>query len=311
MTYSAYTKADNGTISSCNTNSVSAVDTLAASKVSTYYDGLTIEGINSNYGTTAKGVYVGDENCSYDKVATYNDLNALTTNYSYLSTKIACNPTIDDVDNKFREHEEKYHKNKENEKMKFGNFDFGPCTNDNVRMSMYGLAVKNASGTWVSYDTNSGSIMDVDIFNFDGAKFLYKMPVAIKDIKPGDVIIHAKKPMFVNFVKDKFVTAVDPVDGELKDIILTQSPFGFNFVVKVVNFVEGMMPAAAAPSETNPFGNRWMLMLMNDNKTDDLMPLLLMSQGGNMNPMMMYALMGDNKNFKDILPLMMFSQMNK
>ena len=33
---------------------------------------------------------------------------------------------------------------------KFMNFEFGPCTGNNIRMSMYGLAVKNASGTWVS-----------------------------------------------------------------------------------------------------------------------------------------------------------------
>ena len=40
--------------------------------------------------------------------------------------------------------------NKENKNMKF-NFDFGPVNASTVRMSMYGLAVKNKAGTWVRY----------------------------------------------------------------------------------------------------------------------------------------------------------------
>ena len=86
---------------------------------------------------------------------------------------------------------------KENSIMKGFNFDFGPMNGNVVRMSIYGLAVKNKAGTWVSYDAKAGDIMDVDILNFDGAKFLYKMPVAIKDIAVGDTIVHQNVPMFV------------------------------------------------------------------------------------------------------------------
>ena len=107
---------------------------------------------------------------------------------------------------------------------KFMNFEFGPCTGNNIRMSMYGLAVKNASGTWVSYDAANGSIMDVDVFNFDGSKFLYKMPVALSEICAGDVIIHARKPMYVTQVTDRTMFAVDPVDGEVKEIMPTNLP---------------------------------------------------------------------------------------
>lgn len=262
------------------------------------------------------------DNLTATKAASYSDLsigypcdyntitipsNAGTYTFETVSGTWDCSTKadIDDIKRKIKEHEDKYHNNKENEKMKFANFDFGPCTGDNVRMSMYGLAVKNISGTWVSYDVNNASIMDVDIFNFDGSKFLYKMPVAMKDIKRGDVIIHARKPMFVTAINTMSITAVDPVDGELKDIVLTKSPFGFNFVTKVVNFMDGI--ASTAATEANPFGNMWMFMLMSDSgKMDDILPLMLMSQnGGNMNPMMMYALMGDNKNMKDILPFLL------
>lgn len=284
--------------------SASSAD-LAAKVATDYTYSTTIaDSISSN------GAYISS-NGTWDKVVTHNDLNSISDTVSWLNVELETRPNFDDINRKISEHELKYHNdNKENEKMKFANFDFGPCTSDAVRMSMYGLAVKNASGTWVSYDTNSNSIMDVDIFNFDGAKFLYKIPVAIKDVKGGDIVIHGRKPMFVTKVNDATLIVIDPVDGELKEIMLTKSPFGFNFVTKVVNFMDGVMNSGNTPSESNPFGNMWMFMLLGDNKVDDLLPLMMMSNSGNMNPMMMYMLMGDNKNTKDLLPLMLFSQMN-
>ena len=205
--------------------------------------------------------------------------------------------------------------NKENDEMKnIVNFDFGPCTgSDNIRMSIYGIAVKNANGTFVSYDATNATIMDVDVFNFDGAKFLYKMPVAIKDIKVGDVVIHARKPMFVTdiAVNDKSLKVVDPVSGEKKEIILTRSPFGFDFATKIVNCL-GNIGGDSAANADNPFGNLWMFMLMNDNgDTDNILPFMLMNQNNsNIDPMLMFAFMS-NKGDNSWLPFLMMSNANK
>ena len=201
------------------------------------------------------------------------------------------------------------HIKKENNTMKF-NFDFGPVNPSMVRMSLYGLAVKNKTGTWVSYNSNSDEIVDVDVLNFDGAKFLYRMPVAIKDIAVGDVVIHNSAPMFVVFVPQdgKTLTVVDTINGERKDIMLPRSPFGFNFATKVVNFLGNMMTGATAE---NPFGNMWMLMAMSGDNKDmsDILPLMMLSgaNGGTMdsNMLMFMALSGDNK---DMLPWLMMSQ---
>ena len=192
--------------------------------------------------------------------------------------------------------------NEKNEKeistMKGFNFDFGPVNSSDVRLSMYGLAVKNKAGTYVSYDAKSGEIMDVDIFNFEGSNFLYKMPVAMKDIAVGDVVIHHRAPMFVTgFSHDsKGLIVIDVVSGERKEIMLAKSPFGFNFATKVVNFLGNAFNGGATAE--NPFGNMWMLMMMGDNKDmKEILPLMLMA-GGNMdmsNPLMLYALMGDGK----------------
>jgi hypothetical protein len=201
---------------------------------------------------------------------------------------------------------------KENSTMKGFNFDFGPMNGNVVRMSIYGLAVKNKTGSWVAYDAKNEEIMDVDVFNFDGSKFMYRMPVAINDVAAGDVIVHMSVPMFVVGKSEdgKAVYAVDPVAGERKEIMLTKSPFGFNFVTKVVNFLGNSFKADAS----NPFGNLGlMMMLSEDNKgMGDMLPLMMLSGNVPMdsNMLMMLALSNSDK-MNDMLPFMLMMNANK
>ena len=230
------------------------------------------------------------------------------------------NDYIDDRINKVLNEQNTFNNNvdnkKGNKKMKAFNFDFGPCTTDNIRMSMYGLAVKNANGTWVSYNPESKEIIDVDIFNFDGGKFLYKMPVAIKDVKVGDIVIHNRKAMFVIDVSETGMTAIDPQVGEEKKILLTKSPFGFNFATKVVSLFN---MTSDAPTPDAPFGNMLPFLMMSENSGEfDMNTMLMLSmmggQGGmdfSKNPMMMYFLMKDSKNADDLLPLMFMGNLCK
>ena len=217
----------------------------------------------------------------------------------------------DDLCKNCKNYEKKDNKEKEN-KMKGFNFDFGKITNDSIRMSMYGMAVKNASGVWTAYDKGTGDLMDVDVFNFDGSNFLFKMPVAIKDIAVGDVIIHARKPMFVvSKTEAGDLIAIDPVAGEKKTIMPSKNMFGFNFATKVVSLFDNLM--GQAPTSENPFGNMWMLMLM-DGKSDlkDIMiSMMLINQASGstntFNPMML-MLMNDS-DMKDMaIPLMLMNQ---
>lgn len=230
------------------------------------------------------------------------------------------NDYIDDQINKVLNEQNTFNNNvddkKGNKKMKAFNFDFGPCTTDNIRMSMYGLAVKNANGTWVSYNPESKEIIDVDIFNFDGGKFLYKMPVAIKDVKVGDIVIHNRKAMFVTEVAETGMTAIDPQAGEEKKILLTKSPFGFNFATKVVSLFN---MTSDAPTPDAPFGNMLPFLMMSENSGEfDMNTMLMLSMMGGQsgmdfskNPMMMYFLMKDSKNADDLLPLMFMGNLCK
>lgn len=222
----------------------------------------------------------------------------------------------DDLCKNCKNYEKKDNEEKEN-KMKGFNFDFGKITNDSIRMSMYGMAVKNTSGVWTAYDKSTGDLMDVDVFNFDGSNFLFKMPVAIKDIAVGDVIIHARKPMFVvSKTEAGDLVAIDPVAGEKKTIMPTRSPFGFNFCTKIISLFDSLMPTTETPSVDNPFGSLWMFALL-DNKQDtkDILPMMLMMNGanmGSMNPMMWMLMMDNDGSTKDnLLPLMMLANMNK
>lgn len=195
----------------------------------------------------------------------------------------------------------------------FKNFEFGPVKNDTVRLSPYGLAVKNLDGSWVSYDAASDSIIDVDVFNFEGKNLIYKIPAAPHTVRAGDMIVHQSKGMYVVAdvcEGDTCVSVIDPRAGESKEILFTKSPFGFTFVTKLVSLLD--MSGINANTD-NPFGNLWPLALMGDKDCDaaTMMAFMMMnnSEGCNFdmsNPMMMYALMsGDNKDM--LLPMMLMA----
>lgn len=290
-----------------------------------------IQRITKELNTTPITV-VSNDDCLTGKVASINSNGVLTTTISPATTTLGSqieaikdkcamidNDYIDDRINKVLDEQNTFNNvddKKGNNKMKAFNFDFGPCTNDNIRMSMYGLAVKNANGTWVSYNPESKEIIDVDIFNFDGGKFLYKMPVAVKDVKVGDIVIHNRKAMFVIDVSDAGMTAIDPQAGEEKKILLTKSPFGFNFATKVVSLFN---MTSDAPTPDAPFGNMLPFLMLSENSGEfDMNTMLMLSMMGGQsgmdfskNPMMMYFLMKDSKNADDLLPLMFMGNLCK
>ena len=183
------------------------------------------------------------------------------------------------------------------------NFDFGKVVSDAVRVSMYGIAVKSVDFHYVYYENKTHSVMDVEILNMPAGDFLYKMPVSIKDIKAGDVVIHNRTPMFVVEVHASTLQVVDVREGTEKEIYLTKSPFGFNFATKVVSLMD--MTGVKA-DESNPFGNMLPFLMLGDGKNVDPMMIMLTS-GGKMdmsNPMMLYFLMKDG-NKSDMLPFLM------
>ena len=273
-------------------------------------DGITF-GVDLNAADSAKSsttYTIGTNTGSWDSLI--SSASASTTTYA---TKDELN-IIKKTFEEYLKNNNTTENNKENEKMKGFNFDFGPCGNT-VRMSIYGLAVKNVSDEWVSYNPATNEIFNVDVFNIsDGGKYIYKMPVAISDVAVGDMIIHNRTPVFVAAVNENGTfDVIDVRAGENKNIISTKSPFGFNFVTKVVSLFD--MSGMNTASAENPFGNMWMLAMMSDSANfdiKDMMMLNMMSGNGDMsgfNPMML-MLMADGKNDTSNLAMMMMLMNN-
>ena len=231
----------------------------------------------------------------------YNSNTITTSNYDYVSPAIGCNNNY--YDNIIKEIIE-YDKEKEKENMT-NDFSFGPYNTNSIRLSPYGMAIKNKAGKWISYNKTTDRLMDVDIINvdIDSAKIFYKIPRAINNVKPGDIILHNTTPVFVEAINNGRFTVINPYEGTEITILPAQSPFGFDFVTVIVALTD-FMPAA---DENNPFGNLLPFMLMG--KDNNNLGLMLALSGGmeDMDPMMMMALCGGG----DMSALLMLSMMNK
>ena len=193
---------------------------------------------------------------------------------------------------------------KENNDMKMLNLDFGPA-GDAIALSMRGMAVRNETGKYVIYDFDNDEIVDVDPFTVNTKTSLfYKMPVSVKDVEMGDVIIHNKHYCFVIDTSDgTTLDVVDITNGTRQVIYPTKSPFGFNFVTKIISLVDYKNASA-----DSPFGNMLPFILMQDGKMDDMLPFVLMNGGlKDMDPMMLMCLMGSDKN-ENFLPFIMMAQ---
>lgn len=225
-----------------------------------------------------------------------------TIGYSNVTANI---PTTEDInkliDEKLNEKEtEKM--NKTNDLM---NFDFGPADSKQFAASPYGIAVyAPETDTWLTYNSDTNEVVDAKIFHFDVKGFFYKIPTPISNIKTGDIIIHMGTPMFVRTVNnDNTVTAVNYHDASVTTILPKKSPFGFNFITKVVSLMNFDKMSA---DKDNPFGNMLPFLMMQDGKFDPMM-LLFMNGGNmeNMNPMFLYLMMDKKGDNQDILPLML------
>lgn len=244
--------------------------------------------------------------------------NSLTANYTYGTTAINSaewiyQPYTYDygvsmignlTEDKIREILKEHDKEKEKNNMTT-DFSFGPYNTNSIRLSPYGMAIKNKAGKWVSYNKSTDRLMDVDVINvdIDSAKIFYKIPRAVNSVKPGDIILHNTTPVFIETINNGRFTVINPYEGTEITILPTQSPFGFDFVTTIVTLTD-FMPAA---DEDNPFGNLLPFMLIG--KDNNNLGLMLALSGGmeDMDPMMTMALCSGN----DMTTMLMLSMMNK
>lgn len=194
------------------------------------------------------------------------------------------------LNEKITKNNTKYDLRKENNKMNnfIPNLTFGPLDNGSVAFSPYGIAVRCGSN-WLTYDPVTAQTVDVTGFTFDLGKMIYKIPIAVKDVKPGDLIDHQRKLVYVTEVQDTKIVAVDLIASEEKTIIPLTNMFHFNFVTKIATLVNFNI---GAPSADQPFGNimpiiMWSTLFNNDDEENgmDFGKLMMLSaMTGGQNP---------------------------
>lgn len=170
-------------------------------------------------------------------------------------------------------------KEKEKEsKMDFSkmlNIDFGkvPHTAE-LKPSIYGVAVLGFDNRYRAYDKINDKVMDVTGMTFD-TDMLFKIPVAVSQVRVGDVIINASNYVTVtNVHPDGTFTVVDPKASEQKIAIPAKNMFGFDFVTKIMYPFENMVQ----PSDDNPFGlNPMTMMMLSDGADMDMSTILALS----------------------------------
>lgn len=187
----------------------------------------------------------------------------------------------------------------------FKNMKFGLFNSQSVKYSFNGIAFKTSDGDYVTYNddftfTNvADMIIDMPIF---------AMPVSREQISVGDVIRHNDTWVIVNEVSDTEIKVAKPWTKEIVTVIPETSIFGFSFYTKIMNPFEGLGKEANAD---NPFGNILPFLMMQNDGSDSMNPMMMamMFGGGKIdmsNPMMMYMMMSQNK---EIDPMMMMLMM--
>lgn len=259
--------------------------------------------ITSNTYTTSANSITGDNSLT----ATYTYGTTAVNSAEWIYQPYAYDYGVSTIGNltedKIREILKEHDKEKEKNNMTT-DFSFGPYNTSSIRLSPYGMAIKNKAGKWVSYNKSTDRLMDVDVINvdIDSAKIFYKIPRAVNSVKPGDIILHNTTPVFIETINNGRFTVINPYEGTEITILPTQSPFGFDFVTAIVTLTD-FMPAA---DEDNPFGNLLPFMLMG--KDNNNLGLMLALSGGmeDMDPMMMALCSGN-----DMTTMLMLSMMNK
>ena len=195
---------------------------------------------------------------------------------------------------------------KEKENKMNNEFNFGPYDASYVRLSPYGIAVRNKNNKWVSYDKETQTLIDVDIINIniDSKKVFFKIPKSVSSVDIGDIVLHNDTPVFVEEVKGNKFVVINPYEGTELTIIAPTSPYGYSYLPVIISLTD-FFPIA---DNDNPFGNLLPVILAENgnnasvlmallvaNKDIDVDPMFLLACGsGNVNPYLLMALQKNN-----------------
>lgn len=166
----------------------------------------------------------------------------------------------------------------------------GRYSNCHIKYSPKGLAFLTDNDSYVVYDVDTLAATDVANLVMDVPT--YGIPVALKDLKKGDIVIYNEVYYLVRAVTDTHISAIHVKRGIIENLIPKTSIFGFSFYIKIVTPMENFK---LDPS--NPFNS--------------ILPFLLFEDGddsNSMNDIIMMSMMSGGTVNSSILPLMMMNK---
>lgn len=179
----------------------------------------------------------------------------------------------------------------------------GRYSNCHIKYSPKGLAFLTDNDSYVVYDVDTLAATDVANLVMDVPT--YGIPVALKDLKKGDIVVYNEVYYLVRAVTDTHISAIHVKRGIIENLIPKTSIFGFSFYIKIVTPMENFKP-----DSSNPFNSMLPFLLFEDgddsNSMNDIIMMSMMSGGtvnSSMLPLMMMNKDGGDKN--DLLMMMM------
>lgn len=212
------------------------------------------------------------ENCGYDiSVLDSNDNNGVTINDK----------------NKIKGEENNM---KKGIGVSFGG-GFGEVKDDRFKMSPFGgTAIRTENGEYLAYNKKTKDLSNIGEMIMDFGMFM-KMPVLVKQIKEGDIIIHKGNPLFVSEkVSKREVKCIDPEREEVVTVKPSKIMMMDGFLTKILNPMSDM---GLMDTDSNSGSGQGMM--------------------GGMNPMMMMMAMSNKGEEKSggIMEMMMMQNMMK
>ena len=177
----------------------------------------------------------------------------------------------------------------------------GRYSNCHIKYSPKGLAFLTDNDSYVVYDVDTLAATDVANLVMDVP--FYGIPVALKDLKKGDIVIYNEVYYLVRAVTDTHISAIHVKRGIIENLIPKTSIFGFSFYIKIVTPMENFKP-----DSSNPFNSMLPFLLFEDsddsNSMNDIIMMSMMS-GGTINSSMLPLMMMMNKDGGDKNDLLM------
>ena len=247
-----------------------------------------------------------------ESINCFNDYKIRSLNNQLSSTWMLSADEIDHVDIKIETKSDKENKKEKGEdsmnnlaKKMFG--EIGQLKSGIAALTFNGqIAFKRENGDYVRYNTETKAIENqMDLVIKGTEKMMFIMPYNV--VAVGDILKYRDKFAQVVAIKENgSLIAIDFETGTEIVILKETNIFGIQFYMKVVSLLNMQDPNM--PGGFNPM----MLMLLNkEDKDDDMMKAILMSQmftGQGMNPLMMMAMINNN-NESDMMNTILLLQM--